>query len=175
METDPVPPPPLPPVAVHSGGPLPTWVQPCTKSTPFPRIWMLKLGRQETMACRKQLAAYINLPQGLTALCHGTQPPSHSSSSLLTFPSFFIVPATGSCHELQPQILHYKPSSSTQSGLAPPWAQPVPLWRLNKCLLLYQLGLARSSLSKPNRHLINRDFFPHLQNLSLDPSWSVYF
>ena len=58
-------------------------------------------GQQEIMVCEKQLPAYINHLQALTAHCQGTQPPTPP----LTFPfSFFIVSATSSHLELQPQI-----------------------------------------------------------------------
>ena len=61
--------------------------------------------------------------------------------------------AMNSNHGVPPQIL-YKPSTSSQSGLAPSWAQPMPLWCLNKSLLLYQLGLVCFFLSKPNTILL---------------------
>ena len=59
-----------------------------------------QVGQQETMTCGKQLPAELNLLQGVTALHHGTQPVTPP----LTFPSFFIVPATGSQHGLHPRI-----------------------------------------------------------------------
>ena len=39
-------PPPAPNVAGHLGDPPRTWVQPGTRSLPFPGMWMLKLGRE---------------------------------------------------------------------------------------------------------------------------------
>ena len=59
-----------------------------------------QVGQQETMTCGKQLPAELNLLQGVTALHHGTR----AVTLPLTFPSFFIVPATGSQHGLHPRI-----------------------------------------------------------------------
>lgn len=78
MATDPHP----PNVTIDHGDWLRTWVRPNTRSIPFPGMWSM-----------------INNLQGLTALCHGTQPPIPP----LTFPPFFMfLPPFG--HELQPQI-----------------------------------------------------------------------
>ena len=95
METDPTPNPRN--VAVHLGDLLAAQHKIYTLSQKVEA----QAGQQETMACGKQLPTQINHLQELNALRHGTcltTPP-------LTFPSsFFIVPATSSCHELQPQI-----------------------------------------------------------------------
>ena len=88
--------------------------------------------------------------EGLDHLPYPTYP-------FLDLPSSFVV--NSSCHkfppwtpatEFPPQIL-YKPNIASQSELAPSWAQPMPLWFLNKPLLLYQLGLVHSSLGKPSK------------------------
>lgn len=66
----------------------------------------------------------------------------------------FIVLAMSSHHRptpWSPTMILYKTKFSSQSGLTLSWAQPICFWCLNKSLLLYQPGLARSSLGKPNR------------------------
>ena len=82
MEPDTSPPPPAPNVTVHLGDLLQTWVQPSTRTTPFP-----------------ECGAQINHLQGFAVLYHGIQPPTPPLTFPPPFSSFLPqVPAMKSSH-----------------------------------------------------------------------------
>ena len=72
-----------------------------TKLTPFPGMWRFKLGSKNQWPLENNCLHRLTTYKHLITLCHGTQPPAPP----LTFSaSFFIIPATSSGHELQPQV-----------------------------------------------------------------------